>query len=149
MRPLLRWVRLAPPDRWLVVQALVLLLTARVALQLLPLRRLPPLMARIAALFPHGWEENRLKQERIVWAVLTVAKHIPWAATCLVQAFAGQALLRREGYSSELRIGVARQADAELKAHAWVESDGMIVLGGPAAVVDQYRQFPSMEGTLS
>lgn len=42
---------------------------------------------------------------------------------CLPQSLALQALLRRQGLSAELRIGV-RRADGKLQAHAWVEHAG-------------------------
>jgi hypothetical protein len=43
---------------------------------------------------------------------------------------AAQFLLSRRGYASRLRIGVARGPNDGLRAHAWLESDGMVVLGG-------------------
>ena len=51
-------------------------------------------------------------------------------ATCLTQAIALRTLLARDGKESELRIGVAKAEDGRLEAHAWLESDGRIVIGG-------------------
>jgi len=51
------------------------------------------------------------------------------AASCLTQALAMLVLLDWFGHSSELRIGVAKNGADRLKAHAWVECEGKIVIG--------------------
>ena len=51
------------------------------------------------------------------------------SASCLTQALATQVLLARRGQLSTLRIGVIKGADGELKAHAWVENNGKVIIG--------------------
>lgn len=63
------------------------------------------------------------------WAVRT-ASHVVPGATCLTQALAAKLVLSRRGYESRLRIGVARRPAHELRAHAWLEVDGLVVVGG-------------------
>jgi hypothetical protein len=46
-----------------------------------------------------------------------------------VRALASEYVLGRCGYPSELKIGVAKSAAGELAAHAWLESDGRVVIG--------------------
>jgi len=48
-----------------------------------------------------------------------------------------QFLLERRGYSADLRIGLAREAQRQLMAHAWVEHQGRVIFGDgfPAAEV--------------
>jgi transglutaminase superfamily protein len=65
----------------------------------------------------------------VAWAVRCVSRAVP-GATCLTQALAAQLLLSRRGVESRLRIGVARTPAGRLRAHAWLESDGVVVLGG-------------------
>lgn len=65
----------------------------------------------------------------VAWAVHRVSRAVP-GATCLTQALAAQLLLSRRGYPSRLRIGVAHAPGDGLRAHAWLESDGLVVLGG-------------------
>ena len=43
---------------------------------------------------------------------------------------AGQVLLGRQGEPSELRLGVAKDDWGALQAHAWLESNGAVVVGG-------------------
>ena len=64
--------------------------------------------------------------EELAWAVSSVSRVVP-RATCLVRAIALELLLRRSGRPAELRIGVAKEA-GELKAHAWVEAEGRLLL---------------------
>lgn len=65
----------------------------------------------------------------LTWAVSVVSRRVP-RATCLTQALALQALLAREGRPAELQIGVAKAADGAFEAHAWLESEGRVVIGG-------------------
>ena len=41
-----------------------------------------------------------------------------------------QTLLGREGYASDLHIGVAKAEDGAFEAHAWLSSGGRVVIGG-------------------
>ena len=68
-------------------------------------------------------------RERIAWAVAVASEYVP-NATCLTQALAALVLLQREGYGTCLRIGVARSAEGQFEAHAWLERDGRILVGG-------------------
>ena len=68
---------------------------------------------------------------KVAWAIGVLAGRLPGRMTCLVQALAAHTLLRRRGCHPALRIGVAGRTDAgALKAHAWLECGGEIVVGG-------------------
>jgi hypothetical protein len=85
---------------------------------------------------PPKWSISRPTVDRVSWAVRAVSRFVPGASNCLVRALATQALLGKYGYQSELRIGVRKDADASLAAHAWLESGGAIVIG--EFELDQY-----------
>jgi hypothetical protein len=70
--------------------------------------------------------------EQLMWAVKTVSRCLP-QATCLTQALAGQALLFRSGFPSQVEIGVAQDDRRRLRGHAWVVCYGQVVLGGQPA----------------
>jgi Transglutaminase-like superfamily len=67
---------------------------------------------------------------RIGWAVRTVAVRTAGIATCLVQALAGAAMLRRRGIPFALSLGVARNGK-NIAAHAWLGC-GHVILTGAA-----------------
>lgn len=65
---------------------------------------------------------------RVGWAVRAVSRYVP-GASCLTQALAARSLLAAEGRPSRLQLGMAR-IDGRPQAHAWLESEGAIVIGG-------------------
>lgn len=62
----------------------------------------------------------------------------PWA-NCLKKSLVLWALLRHQGISSELRIGIKRDTD-NFEAHAWVECDG-VALNDTLNVRDRFAMF--------
>jgi hypothetical protein len=65
---------------------------------------------------------------RVVEAVRRASRHVP-RATCLTQAIASEIMLARHGHSSNLRIGVTKDAKGVFGAHAWLEVQGRVVIG--------------------
>lgn len=137
MSPLRKWLKLPPSERWLLIQAWLLLGAVRVALWLLPFRSVHRWLSRPRASSP------RFSVERIGWAVAVASVYLPFA-TCLPQALTAQVLLRRYGYAADLKIGVAREDGGRLEAHAWVESAGQIVIGGSASALARYTPLPEV-----
>lgn len=82
--------------------------------------------------------------EEICRAVDVTARFVP-GATCLVKAQAACAMLNRFGYAAKIKIGVAKES-FDLKAHAWVECDGRVVLGESG---NDYVEFPQMKPAAS
>jgi hypothetical protein len=66
----------------------------------------------------------------LVWAVEAAGRFVPGVA-CLQKALVASILLPEHGYPVTLRIGVQKTPAGELRAHAWVESSGRILIGGP------------------
>jgi hypothetical protein len=66
----------------------------------------------------------------IVWAVTVAGRYSPLGAKCLARALTTQLLLNRYGYQHNLHIGVAKSDSQMLEAHAWIEYQGQVVVGG-------------------
>lgn len=66
-------------------------------------------------------------------AVSLAARYTPWPTTCLRQALLLHAVLTHGGQPSELKIGVALDADEGFGAHAWVCWKGRVLIGGEHA----------------
>jgi len=77
---------------------------------------------------------------RLAWAVRRVAHIVPMA-TCLTRALALQIILARKGVPAELVLGVGRSASDEFLAHAWLEKDGQIVIGGSERRISSYSRL--------
>ena len=89
---------------------------------------------------------SRPQPARITWAVKGAARLLN-GRTCLTEALAADVMLCRRGHQSLLRIGVKKRngGAAPLEAHAWVESDGLIV-AGELATLDEYLPLPNRGG---
>jgi hypothetical protein len=85
---------------------------------------------------------NRILPDHIAWAV-KIASNYVFHATCLVQALATQVLLAGEGISSILHIGVMKGENSSFEAHAWIESEGRIVIGGSELI--SYKRLVSLQ----
>lgn len=106
--------------------ATVLLPWARLACRRAPL---PRVRARLEARLPVRRSAARLGARTIGRIVAGVGRRMPGIGTCLTQALVAEALLRRERHPAQLVIGVERPGDSSLRAHAWVESAGGVVIG--------------------
>lgn len=144
MKRLYNFCRLPSQDRHLFVRSLLLLTIVRVGLWVLPFQTLRRLLARMSAVHAESPGQDHMPLERVAWAVREASRYVP-AATCLTQALATQVLLSRRGLPVRFRIGVARGAGGEFLAHAWVECQGTIVIGG-AQAHSRFTPFPPLDG---
>jgi Transglutaminase-like superfamily len=131
MGPLTNLRQFALSDRYLLVQAALLVVLIRIGLWLLPFRTVRRLLPRRRSTLPARPGGDPSSIDRVAGAVTRVSRCVP-AATCLTQALAALVLLRRRGIPCRLHIGVAKDRRGRLIAHAWVESQGRIVIGGPS-----------------
>ena len=54
---------------------------------------------------------------------------MPGNVKCLARALTTEVLMNRSGYTPELRIGIAQSKTGKLEAHAWIESQGKVLIG--------------------
>ncbi|SRR6266568_1331567 len=147
MTTLRKLLRLSPAELSLVVQAALLLGAIGLGLRLLPFGRLRRLLDRLSRSGDGARPLGQLPAERVAWAIERVSRVVPGTRSCLAQALAAQVLLARRGQEACVRIGVARDTDGPLHAHAWVESEGRIVVG--AAGRPGFSPLPRLEETGS
>jgi len=74
-------------------------------------------------------EKDILAATQLAKAIRRGVKVIPWRVTCFVRALAGKYLLNRMGISSTLYIGVGKDEERKLTAHAWLRCGPFIVTG--------------------
>jgi hypothetical protein len=114
-------------DRFLIAEALILLVSVRAALRLLPFGRLLRILDRLARLRSLKTAAHS-EPSRVFWSVEVGSRYLPAHGICLVRALAARTMLARRGYRVELRIGVARSGGL-LQAHAWLEGPDGCALG--------------------
>jgi len=122
-------ITMPPGLRWLLTKATILLTIVRLALALLPFRLARRLISRASRPSPR-LAAGTITVGQIAWAVETAARIAPAGHHCLSKAVTAQVLLMRRGHHAEIRYGAARQPRNEFVAHAWVECEGRIVVGG-------------------
>jgi hypothetical protein len=115
-----------PDDRRALLEAWLLLVAVRLLLRPVPFSRLRAGLDRLA----RGRRRRARSVEGVAWSIGMTQPFVP-RASCLTQALAGEVLLRRSGHEAGLHLGVRHAPAGDLRAHAWLESDGRIVTGGP------------------
>jgi hypothetical protein len=128
---LARFFALPAPERRRSCEAALLLLAVRVALAVLPLRR----ALRLFGIAPGATGGGRIDPDQATLvgrAVARAARHVPFRAVCLQQAFAALLMLRRRGLAGTVHFGLLRDG-SELKAHAWSRCGEVPVTGVAAA----------------
>lgn len=144
MRRIRIFLQRSSAQRCLLGKALLLLGAIRLGLWLLSFQTLQKMVTRAAQGSLKPRKAGQAPVDKIVWAVRVASRYVP-EATCLTQALAAQVLLARRGHPVNLRLGVARSETGEFQAHAWVECQGRVVIGGTTAPL-HFTPLPPLEG---
>lgn len=112
----------------LVALAWALVALFRVALWVVPFARVRDMANLIARGLQLGGASSSDFATRAGRAVQFASRFVP-RATCLPRALAALVLLRSRSVPARLQIGVTRDGAGKLDGHAWVESEGRIVVG--------------------
>ena len=146
MRPLRRFLALSPNERCLLITAVILLAGMRLGLRLLPFGTLWQLVGNGGPILVGLFEGNHLA-DRISWAVTVAGRYVLGVRPCLVQALTVRLLLRWHGCPARLHFGVARGEGGQIRAHAWVEANGRVVIGGSASELERYIPLLAADAT--
>lgn len=127
MGRLRKFLRLSAAEKRLLLKAALLLGTIKLCLKLLPFQTLHRLVNNLSKPSRRLAKGIRSSVEKVGWAVELAGRHVP--GTCLTRAMAAQIMLARRGYPVLLHIGVAREAEEQFLAHAWLECEGRVIVG--------------------
>jgi len=64
---------------------------------------------------------------------------VPWRSDCFPKAIAANKLLQRSGYASTIHLGVDKESEGQLLAHAWLTCGEIVVTGGED--LDRYTEM--------
>ncbi len=126
------------------MEAFIGVTSARIAIATLPfhtLKLVTKKLKRGALHFSSLQSDNPANARQVAAAIEQAGRYIP-GAKCLARALAGSVLLARHGHDSTLYLGV-RHPSGEFGAHAWLEWNGQVVVGGP--ISPQFVAFPSLD----
>lgn len=137
-------LHLSRTKRRLLLEAALQVAAIRFGLAVLPFQQLRRLIVKVTGVNSQPRAAQQTAPDDIVWAIRVAARYIPYA-TCLTQAWAAQVLLERYGYTACLRIGVAKAEAGRLAAHAWLEREGQVMIGG--GQLEHYTPLLTLEGS--
>lgn len=138
----MKFFQLGPGEQAVWLKTWLWVWGVRIGLWVLPFRVFKGLFkSRMQRMKPRdrtNWEEVFGITHRVERVSACVVK-----AKCLVKAYAAQVLLAEAGYGSCLRLGVAKNQEKGFVAHAWVEVEKEVVIGGQG--LEQYTPLPDMD----
>ena len=127
MSRLSKFLRLSSAERTLLVRVWILLGITRLCLSIFRLTILRKLLTAIGPFVARA--DKEFTDDQLVRIVGIVSRYVP-KATCLAQALTIQLVLKKSGRGAHLHIGVTGSDNGRLEAHAWVESQGRVIIGG-------------------
>lgn len=123
------WLRLPWTERWFTLKSVMLFGLLRLSLLGLSLHQLHRVLGWLATWDRRPQRAGLDERQRIVRMAVRLGAYFLPNRSCLTEALMVQLLFWRRGYPAELCIGVTKQTDGKLVAHAWVESEGQVVIG--------------------
>jgi hypothetical protein len=127
MRRIHKFLKLSSAEKRLLIRVWILIGTIRLGLELFSFSTLRKFLASIKP-YPSKFTK-KFSEEQFVWVIAIASRYVP-RSTCLVKTLALQLLFQQAGHQARLHIGVTDSEEGRLKAHAWVESQGRILIGG-------------------
>lgn len=123
-----------------VCRSLVAVIAFRIGLLLMPYRKLARWIPPVSQRTPRNAEIRA-----IMWSVRVTARVVPFAS-CLTQSLAAQYLCARAGHPTSIRIGVARNDNGGVRAHAWLIDDSGILTDRPGDIT-QFTPMVDLDST--
>jgi hypothetical protein len=114
----------------LFLEAILWLGIAQLVIRLVRFRHIAPFLGKHMTESPQRIAlAHRHLAERISWAVKTASRHVPWESKCLAQAMAAKGMFKLRGIQSTIYLGLTKEGEEQLAAHAWLRIGDVIVVG--------------------
>ena len=142
--------QLSSYEQLVVVQSFALLLLLAGCLKVFGLQKTQDYLVKVSPTVSSIEPSNeRLKKAQIIARLVDrVAARLFPVGNCLKKSLTLWFMLRKQGIESQLRIGVRRDNDDQIQAHAWVEC-GEIILNDIKTVHSHYAVFEEcFEGSI-
>ena len=132
MRRLKKFIALPGRGKALFIEALTLHLCVGLAMKIMPFRWIPRFFRNPRARATDAGRDTDsgtlFMLERIRQAVRQASSLSPWRNRCLVSSLAARCMLRRRRIPSQLSLGVAKNTDGKVVAHAWIQAGDIEVV---------------------
>lgn len=121
----------------LFIKLWFLLAISRIILTFVPFKYWKSKLAKETGIID---KSDKYEIQEIVDFSEKASRFIP-KATCLVRALAIHHMLHKNGYPSEIKIGVKKSENDQFDAHAWVCYNGIIIIGN-LEDLPKYQELP-------
>lgn len=124
--------RLSASDKMIFLETFVVLLLSKITVMVLPFRTVAARLGKLNASSRNDLNEiEQAAAQRIRYAIFAVSANVPWSSVCMDQALAASYMLNRRQVPNTLFLGVRiDDSRKKLDAHAWVECNRKVVVGG-------------------
>ena len=129
MNILIKWIKAPKAKKSLSCEAIIFLGLARIALLFFPFRILARHLGQQNVELRSTNIHDTQSVRSVRWAILKTSSFVPWRSDCLPQAFAAVFMLRRRHIPYQLNLGVLKNENNTLDAHAWVITSNQVVTG--------------------
>lgn len=131
MKNLITFIKMPLSRKLVLTEAYVLLGFSRFIIISMPFKRIAGWLGEKNQEMESSNEDIDLsKVQQVSGAIKIISKYTFWESKCLVQAYAAKFMLNRRKQKSTVYLGVARDENGEMIAHAWVRCGGIYITGG-------------------
>ena len=136
-------------SRFILVEAFIFLGWARL-LKGRPFSKVAPILGQPWGETSYNSSELYMKQlKTISQAIQIMSRYTFWESECLVKSIAGMKMLERRKIESTIYLGISKDENNKLIAHAWLRSGPFILTGakemGKFTVVNKFAKKFSNE----
>lgn len=121
--------RMPNKEKLIFIEAFIFLGWSRI-LKNIPFKKLAPLLGTHMSELPY---ENNLAVRDDLRAVSSainiMSKYTFWESQCLVKAIAAMKMLNRRGIGTTLYLGISKDKDGKMIAHAWLRNGTYYISG--------------------
>lgn len=122
----IKWI-----DKILFFKAFIITGIARMAILFLKFKVVKKFMGTPRRESPYVVDKEVYRSaKKISWAVNQASKYTPWESKCLVKAITAQRMLKKHGIYSTIYLGLNKDENNNMKAHAWLRCGELFVTGG-------------------
>ncbi len=130
MNLLKKFIKIPGRDKLLFLIALTLSFFVKIVVFTIPLRWYSKFLTnRKQHTIPRNKSNETETIRDIARAVNRCSRHAPWKTKCLVDAVTAKLLLRWHGISSTMFLGVNKDEEKNLTAHAWLKCGEIFITG--------------------
>jgi hypothetical protein len=144
MRVALKFLKSPLAEKVLYAEAFLVVVFTGLILRVVPFRFLRKLLVQHLSADTIPGPANLAELQKIVRSVDFFSEFHPFAS-CLTRSLSALLLIKFNGEHAILKIGVAKDELETFKAHAWLESNGRVIMGQVPSKT-QYTVLDSLSG---